>query len=248
MSASASFSLIAARIQDRMVRLPLMTPLELKRFDDELLAWRDTLHPVLRSGRHGPESVRLAGLLLNYRYLNQMMLLHRPYLLIQSIKAGLQDDLSSDYINSNADACCKFAQDSIRDIAESWYPSQLLAWNASWFLFQAALVVLLRLLSGTYGDQSSNLEASVIQCLASLEQMRTWRGSAAQTHDLISFIFNARGTGEQGWRFNSLPDGALMDLLSFDAVAGGDWAELLDASGGFSQEQAVFTTASDAPS
>lgn len=243
MNASASFSLIAARMQDRMVRLPLMTPPELKRFNDELLAWRESLHPVLRSGRYCPESVRLACLLLNYRYLNQLMILYRPYLLIQSIKSGLQDDPSSDYMSSQADACCKFAQDSIRDIAESWYPNQLLAWNSSWFLFQAALVVLLRLLSGTCPDQSSSLEASIIQCLASLYQMRTWRGSAVQTRDLVSFIFNARGTGEDGWRFNcSLPDEALMDLLSFDCVADSDWAELLDATGGFPQEDAAFAT------
>lgn len=228
MRSSVSFCCIAARIQDRMARLPMITLPEIEKLDTELLEWRRSLDPVMRNNLQAPEQVRAACLLLHYRFLNQRMILYRPYLLIHSIKANPNEDSPSESIISTAHTCCEIAQDSIRFIAESWYPNQLLAWNSSWFLFQAALVVLLTLISAQSPDQNLSLESSIIQCLTHLDQMRRWRGPAAQTHDLISFIFNARENSKNPLESEcSLPEEAFADLLDFGStMIDGDWAAL----------------------
>ena len=228
MRSSASFCRIAARIQDRMARLPMISLSELKRLDEELLEWRGCLDPVMRNSRQAPERVRAACLLLHYRFLNQRMTLYRPYLFIHSIKGNSNEDRPSESITATAHTCCEIAQDSIRFIAESWYPNQLLAWNSSWFLFQASLVVLLTLVSAQSPDRTLSLESSIIQCLTHLDRMRRWRGPAGQTHDLISFIFNARENSKNPWESEfSFPEEAFTDLLDFgSAMIDGDWAAL----------------------
>src|SRR5687768_14875023 len=133
-----------------MAQTSLIPPAELNSLDRELLAWHERLHPIFRSGRHGPEPIRLASLVLQFRYLNLRMLLYRPYLLVRSIKAGTAVVSSEkDDIISLSNTCCSLAQETIEVIIRNWYPNQMLAWNASWFLFQACLVLLLWLLSSS---------------------------------------------------------------------------------------------------
>ncbi|KAG9252926.1 uncharacterized protein F5Z01DRAFT_168252 [Emericellopsis atlantica] len=228
--ANVSFALIAARIQDRMAELPLTTPAELKKLDEELLDWRANINPILNNGRHSPEPVRLACIVLGLRYLNQRMTLHRPFLLLQTIKASTEGNMVSQDADRIADTCCAIAQETINTIADNWYPNQLLGWNCTWFLFQACLVILLKLLSKTAGADSQILEVCVVQCLELLTEMRPWRRSAAQTHDLLLFIFNARTASTQDWGANcSLSDEALLNLLGFGPIDGDvDWSQILD--------------------
>lgn len=227
MSANVSFSMIAARIQDRMAQTPLVPPIELERLDSELRSWHENLHPILREGRHCPETIRLASLVLRYRYMNMRMLLHRPFLLIQAIKAGTADDMSESQVTDPlANTCCWLAKETIDLITGNWYPNQVLAWNSSWFVFQACLVILLRLLSPSISTEEHEVfENTVTEALNLLTEMCPWRVSAGQTHDLILFIFSARATSHQSWDSSwSLSDDQLMDLLGFESILGdGNW-------------------------
>ncbi|KAF4446658.1 hypothetical protein F53441_9699 [Fusarium austroafricanum] len=222
MNASASFSLIAARIQERMTGSPLIPPCQVKKFDDELLSWHDQLHPAFRADRKPPGEVCLAALLLEYRYLNTQMILHRPYLLVQAIKAN--DGLENQDTISSANICCEVAKQTVDMIARNWYPNQILAWNASWFLFQACLVLLLRLLSPfTSPSEIGQLEDAITQSLSLFADMRPWRDALCQGHDLILFIYSPRNTGNQEWDSSwLLSDDDLVNSLGISAFLE-DW-------------------------
>jgi hypothetical protein len=155
------------------------------------------------------------------------MLLYRPYLLVRSIKAGTAVVSSEkDDIISLSNTCCSLAQETIEVIIRNWYPNQMLAWNASWFLFQACLVLLLWLLSSSISPHEAEAFGDAVKrALNILTEMRPWRGSAAQTQDLIMFIFSARTGDQHTWETNwSLSDDELMTLLGFSGmVEDGTW-------------------------
>lgn len=204
-----------------MARASPVPPSELDLLDAEVVSWYENAHPILHSGRHSPERIRLASLLLQYRYMNLRMLLYRPYLLVQSIKAGTQEKSpNAQGIAPLADKCCSLAKENIELIMASWYPNQVLAWNSSWFLFQACLVLLLRLLSqSTPSSEVDAYEEIIARSLQLLVDMRPWRVSVAQTHDLILFIFSARTATHQTWDSNwSVSDEELMNLLGFGGM------------------------------
>lgn len=221
LSTSAAYSTIAARIQDRMAQGSLIPAAELKGLDGELLAWHEKLHPVFLKGLDTPQPIRLAALVLRFRYLNLRMLLYRPYLLIRSIDLGTAGSSSEQgSIVSLSDSCCLIAQETIDLIVGHWYPSQMLAWNASWFIFQATLVLLLRLLSSSISSSEVEIfEGYMTRALEILTEMRPWRGSAAQTYDLLQFIYSTRTRIQQPWETDwPLSDEDLMKLLGFSGM------------------------------
>ena len=215
-----------------MTRLPFMTPKELKKFDSDLLSW----HAGLRDAHHSPESIRLACLLLQYRYLNQRMTLYRPYLLIGAVKLSTATETLSEDILSASQRCCAIARETVRLIADTRYPNQVLAWNSTWFLYQAALVLLLDILSpATFQSQDS--DRPIVQCLGLLDQMRQWRASAATTHDILQFIFDSSGLINVQSRESvpSLSDEALVEMLGYDPCGSLTWADVFNVDGGLPQ-------------
>ncbi|KAF4342795.1 lactose regulatory lac9 [Fusarium beomiforme] len=116
-NASASFSIIAARIQERMVDSPLMAFSEVKRFDNELLAWHGNLHPEFRGSYKPGDAICLAALLLEYRYLNARMLLYRPFLLIWFIKrCNVQNSLGHQDMTSFTPSSIDLMTDAFSNI------------------------------------------------------------------------------------------------------------------------------------
>lgn len=211
MKASASFSIIAARIQERMAKTPLIPPFEVKQFDDELLNWHDNHHSLIQGHHNSHADISLAALLTEYRYLNTRMLLHRPFLLVQCIKAG---DVQSD-MASSANTCCYIAKQTVDTIAKTWYPNQILAWKASWFLFQACLVLLLRLLSTSISPiEADELEDYITRSQRLFTEMHPWRAASKQGQDLIQFIFSSRDKGNDAWESGwMMTDDDLVNLL-----------------------------------
>ena len=206
-----------------------MTLKELKQFDNDLLGWHASLHPVLRDAHQSPESSRLACLLLQCRYLNQRMTLYRPYLLIGAMKHGTATEPPSEDILSASQRCCAIAQETVRLIANTWYPNQLLAWNFTWFLYQAALVLLLDILSPTPSERQSS-DASIVECLGLLDRMRRWRASAATTLDILQFIYDSRLIDRQSREsVSSLSDEALVEMLGYDPSGNLTWADVFNA-------------------
>uniref|UniRef100_A0A0B7KI12 Xylanolytic transcriptional activator regulatory domain-containing protein n=1 Tax=Bionectria ochroleuca TaxID=29856 RepID=A0A0B7KI12_BIOOC len=238
---SASFCRIAARIQDRMARLPLLLPNELKQFNQELLAWHADIHPIFRDPKHSPEPIRLASLILQYRYLDQRMTLYRPYLLLRSLGASSRSEHSPrNDTAAIADTCVTIARETIELIKANWYPNQLVAWNSSWFLFQAVLVVLLGLSSATPETDVQPLEREIEESLRLFNEMCRWRGPAAHTHDLIQFIYESRALEEHDLGVEELlSDEALMILLGFEPNSELAWAGLFDGEQG-SSESGMF--------
>ncbi|EUC41474.1 hypothetical protein COCMIDRAFT_66973, partial [Bipolaris oryzae ATCC 44560] len=182
MNASVTFSIIAARIQGHIAKTPLIPPATLKQFDNELLNWHENHRLVFRGDCEPNGDISLAALLIEYRYLNTRMLLHRPSLLVQCVKAGNVDSEMTSFANT----CCCVAKKTVDTIAKTWYPNQLLSWKASWFLFQACLVLLLRLLSTSISPfEAKELEDYITRSMDLFTKMYPWRTALKQGQDLI---------------------------------------------------------------
>lgn len=217
-----------------MARLPLLLPNELKQFDQELLAWHSDVHPIFRDPQHSPEPIRLASLTLQYRYLDQRMTLYRSYLLLRSLGASSRSECSPrDETAAIADTCVAIARETIELIKVKWYPNQLVAWNSSWFLFQAVLVVLLERNSATPETDVQPLERDIAESLTLFNEMSRWRSPAAHTHDLLQFIYESRALEEHDLEAEELlSDEALMILLGFEPNSDLAWAGLFNAEQG----------------
>jgi hypothetical protein len=114
------------------------------------------------------------------------------------------------------------------------------AWNSSWFLFQAVLVVLLGLSSATPETDVQPLEREIEESLRLFNEMCRWRGPAAHTHDLIQFIYESRALEEHDLGVEELlSDEALMILLGFEPNSELAWAGLFDGEQG-SSESGMF--------
>ncbi|KAJ6195925.1 fungal-specific transcription factor domain-containing protein [Bipolaris maydis] len=218
MNASVTFSIIAARIQGRIAKTPLIPPAAVKQFDNELLKWHDNHHLVFRGDSEPNQDISLAALFIEYRYLNTRMLLHRPFLLVQCVKAG---NVHSDLM-SFANTCCCVAKQTVDTIARTWYPNQLLSWKASWFLFQACLVLLLRLQSTSISPFEANeLEDYITQSMDLFTKMYPWRTALKQGQDLIQFIWSSRNKGNEAWGSSWLiSDDDLVSLLGISDLTG----------------------------
>ncbi|XP_014550142.1 hypothetical protein COCVIDRAFT_116358 [Bipolaris victoriae FI3] len=218
MEASVTFSIIAARIQGRIAKTPLIPPAAVKQFDAELLNWYDNHHLVFQGDHEPYEKIPVAALLIEYRYLNTRMLLHRPSLLVQCVKAG---NVHSD-MASFAKICCCVAKQTVDTIAKTWYPNQLLSWKASWFLFQACLVLLLNLLSTSVSPSEANeLEDYIARSMDLFAKMYPWRTALKQGQDLIQFILLSRNQSNEGWGSNwFISDDELVSLLGISELTG----------------------------
>jgi hypothetical protein len=200
---------------------------ELKQFDQDLLAWHSNIHPILREAKHSPEPIRMASVMLRFRHLNQRMTLYRPHMLISSLMPnGHGQAPSTEDSSILADVCDSIAQETVQFVSDSWYPNQYLAWNSSWFLFQAALVILLKLFTLPPGADTRLHECAVVESLKLLNQMRKWRGSAADSHDLLQFIYESREHSQGDLEAEpTLTDDKWMMLLRLDAGMDQMWPD-----------------------
>ena len=239
---SAAFCKIAARIQDRMANTSLIPPAELKQFDEELLAWHSNIHPILREAKHSPEQIRMASLMLQFRYLNQRMVLYRPYILTWCvIKTDCNQAPCSEEVLSFADMCNSIALETVKFANDSWYPSQILAWNSTWFLFQAALVVLLKLLAMPSQADTEQQDRAIRESLKLLDQMRKWRSPAADSHDLIQFIYESRVLKKDDLGADPiLSDDTWMTFLGLGPNDDHGWSDALEFGSGDHESSAQF--------
>ena len=237
--ARVEFCKIATRIQDRIARLPPVTPTDVSQFDEELRAWRSGLHPILQDSEDGSEPLRAARALLFYRLMTLRLVLYRPCLLNATLKRVAAKEIS-DEEQSIVNKYSMVALETINFIARRWFPNQISAWNGVWHIFQATVVVLLLLLSDPESPKRYDWEVSICKALEVLNNMRLWSAHAARSYDVIQLLYEARNSAHQDEGSDiSIPDCAFLDLLDMDMFDDDfQWQEFLDLGGDVLQNNA----------
>lgn len=211
--ASARFCLIANRIQDKFAQIGRTTFGEVLAFDKELQDWHFSLPDMLKWPNKCPRKLLIARDFMHNRYMNLRLILYRPTQLHRLNPRASIHEISSQEL-SVQNTCHEIAVEAVESISRTWTPNRVHVWNASWYLFQAAMVPLLTLAQKT-GDQGQALERDLSsskdvlrKILDLLSQMAPWMRSADRSRHIIVAIFDALSSAEAR-RTPSVSDGDL---------------------------------------
>ncbi|KAK5046331.1 hypothetical protein LTR84_008475 [Exophiala bonariae] len=232
LDASAKFCLLANRIQDRFAQIGRMTFGEVIAFDKELQNWQSSLPDVLKSPNRCPGHLLIARDFMHNRYINLRLILYRPVQLHRFNPRGSIHEIKDQELLIH-NTCHDLAVDAVEAISKTWTRNRVHVWNASWYLFQAAMVPLLTLAQRTGDQVQSNNPASkdiLRKILDLLHQMEPWMRSADRSRHIVVAILDALSNAETR-RTPSLSDGD-MNFFGWydDQVTFGDdidWSEFL---------------------
>ena len=220
--ASEQFCKIAAHIQHRMAVVPLLAPPEITDLDSKVLNWQNSLHPLLRDAHHCPEVLRSARALLRCRLCTLRLALYRPHLVNAALNRG--PDCPSSETTAAKDlirTCRNIAVDTIDTIAADWFPNQISAWHSVWHMFQAALVLLLALITEPENTETQLWDQTLQRATDLLHQMERWCPGASRSGEVVRFLYSARGPSSmpaEELLSICLSDNAFDDLLNMDMM------------------------------
>lgn len=211
--ASAKFCLLANRIQDSFAQIGRTTFGEVVAFDKELREWHSSLPDILKSPGQCPAQLLIARDFMHNRYINLRLILHRPAQLHHFNPRGSTHEISQQEL-SVYHTCHELAVEAVESISSTWTRNRVHVWNASWYLFQAAMVPLLTLAQRT-GDQvqSNNNQLPISKDILRkiidlLYQMEPWMRSADRSRHIVVAILDALSSDEAR-RTPSVSDGDL---------------------------------------
>ncbi|KAF9888223.1 hypothetical protein FE257_009218 [Aspergillus nanangensis] len=190
LAASEQFCKIATRIHERLVQTPLITPGEISELDQDLLAWRDSLHMFFANREHCPSHLRVARGLLWCRFMTTRLTLYRPYLLSAALHRK-QGSEASQKGRSLAVQCVEIARDAIEVIGLDWFPNHILSWNDAWHLFQICLVLVLAAVSVNESvDGSDGGDEYIARALNLFARMEPFNAGATRSRRVIQLLYD----------------------------------------------------------
>jgi len=168
---------------------------------------------MLKAPSKCPNRVLIARDFMHNRFLNLRLILYRPTQLHRLNPRASIHEISQQEL-SIQETCHEIAVEAVESISRTWTPNRVHVWNASWYLFQAAMVPLLALVQKT-GEQGLALECDLStskellrKILELFSQMAPWMRSADRSRNIIVSIFDALSSAEAR-RTPSVSDGDL---------------------------------------
>ncbi|MCJ1479561.1 hypothetical protein MMC13_008247 [Lambiella insularis] len=186
------FCRIATNVQDRLAMSPFVEFTDMAMLDTELYAW----FLNLKKKFEGPDSTAFltARAILNWRYYNLRIVLHRPVLLRVAMRGLLQESslktLSSDEISAIG-KCRTAASKAIDDIGHHLQPNQLSGWNGAWFLYQACMVPLVSIFMDPTNKGAGDWRQQIEAALELFDRMADWSLAARRTKEVVSRVYEA---------------------------------------------------------
>ncbi|KAG5775996.1 hypothetical protein H9Q73_010338 [Fusarium xylarioides] len=219
LAASERFCRIATRVQQRLARLPLISPDEIDEFDHELIAWKDSLHMFLGHREQCPPSINTARAILWWRWITTRLTLYRPGLLITALRQkpwGQENTREA----AHARKCVQIAKEGVDLMALDWVSNQFLCWNSAWNLFQVSLVLVLGLMSDK--QEAGNLKCydSVCQAIELFALMEPLDAGCTRSRKLLQGLLDNTKGAEENTAFPT-PEGLdnfILDYLGTDLV------------------------------
>ncbi|KAF5608212.1 lactose regulatory [Fusarium subglutinans] len=219
LAASERFCRIATRVQQRLARLPLISPDEVDEFDRELIAWKDSLHMFLAHREQCPPSVNTARAILWWRWITTRLTLYRPGLLITALRHrpwGQENTREATHTRK----CIQVAKEGVDLMVLDWASNQFLCWNSAWNLFQVSLVLVLGLISDKEAADKLDCYAYVCQAIELFAQMEPIDAGCTRSRKLLQGLLD----NTKGFETNdasSISDGfdfSIFDYLGTDTI------------------------------
>jgi hypothetical protein len=207
-----------------------MTKDEILRFDEELMEWRGSLHTFLDKQDNCPPALRVVRGWLWSRFLTTRLTLYRPCLLQAALRQSLEPD-SPGYDRNLVTKCVEVARDTVDTLTLDWIPNQLVSWNASWHLFQAALVLVLALALDIDWARENSCHESVQKALDLFSCIEHASPGGSYSREMIRHLYlvaERNGPESINEKHIEITSTFTLDLLDADLMGqDGDWLELL---------------------
>ncbi|KAF5986342.1 lactose regulatory [Fusarium coicis] len=219
LAASEKFCRIATRVQQRVARLPLISPDEVDEFDRELIAWKDSLHMFLAHREQCPPSINTARAVLWWQWITTRLTLYRPGLLIAALRQkqwGQENTREA----IHARKCIQIAKEGVDLMARDWVSNQFICWNSAWNLFQVSLVLVLGLMSDKHEANNLKCYESVCQAIELFALMEPLDAGCTRSRKLLQGLLGNTKGAEENTAFPT-PEGLdnfILDHFGTDLV------------------------------
>lgn len=168
---------------------PLLRPEDRRNLDRQLTGWYNNLPWLLRTSDPCAEPLYVARCIMKWRYQNLRMLLHRPVLLTLASN-GSSGHLSEEEVAA-VEACRELACQTIEDVAREWTRNQMSGWNAVWFLYQAAMILLVSIFWQINSPHISEWQKQIETILELLDAMEDWSLAARRSREVVWRMYEA---------------------------------------------------------
>ncbi|KAJ9610516.1 hypothetical protein H2200_005293 [Cladophialophora chaetospira] len=191
------FCIISTRMEDALAVSPLLEEHERHALDALYLEWYR--HSSVQVGSPYPDGNESPGLttlknVMRWKYLSNRVILHRPVLLWYSMRKISWDKLPEEK-KAAIELCREVCAELISDIASSWRGQkacQMSGWNATWLLYQAAMVPLLSLYSDPRDiDVVHACRQQVEVAMRTVKDLQSWCPTARRSLEVLTRLYDA---------------------------------------------------------
>jgi hypothetical protein len=226
-----NFCVIATKVQQKFAEVNPPDCSEIDALDHEVVDWYRSVPSAFLNPKTCPERLISAQYMIQNRYFNLRLLLYRPVLL--SYATGKVRFSSLPLAEQSAvQKCQDIACCAIDQIASMMHAlNKVRVWNASWYLYQASLVVLLNIIIEPDHADMYKWRGRIDKVLEMFDGMSPWSMAASRSKEVVAMIYDACGGTRPANPFdqvNLLPTGAFdasaWDQLAFDTFNEG-WGE-----------------------
>lgn len=182
------FCKIATSIQDMLAISPLLGTEDRCSLDGQLVHWYGNLPWLLRTTDPCAEPLYIARCIMKWRYQNLRMLLHRPVLL-NLASSGASHATEHDI--AAIEACRDLAKQTVEDVAREWTRNQISGWNAVWFLYQAAMILLVSIFWQWDSPRVADWQKQIETILELLDSMQDWSLAARRSREVVWRMYEA---------------------------------------------------------
>lgn len=192
------FCVISTRMEDLLASTPILGEAELASLNSQFVEWYSTasVNPTTprRTGQGDTPGMIITRNVMRWRYLSSHIILRRPVLLWYAMRRIPYASLPQEK-KSAIESCRDTASDLINDIAANWKglkPCQMSGWNATWLLYQTAMVPLLSLFSDPQDHVVLDKSRRQIELtLFTLNDLRGWSATAYRSFEVVNRIYEA---------------------------------------------------------
>ncbi len=191
------FCIISTRMEDALAVSPLLEEYERHALDALYLEWYR--HSSVQVGSPYPEANESPGLttlknVMRWKYLSNRVILHRPVLLWYAMRKITWEKLPEEK-KAAIELCREVCAELISDIAYTWRGQkacQMSGWNATWLLYQAAMVPLLSLYSDPQDiDVVHTCRQQVEVAMRTIKDLQSWCPTARRSLEVLIRLYDA---------------------------------------------------------
>jgi len=195
------FCILSTRMEDALAVSPLLEEHERHSLEALYLEWYRHSSVQLHSPHALPTNespgVTVLKNVMRWRYLSNRVILHRPVLLWYAMRKQMTWETLSPEKKGAIERCREVCDDLINDIAATWRGQkacQMSGWNATWLLYQAAMVPLLSLYSDPFDLPVVRLSRHQVEiAMQVMRDLQGWSTTARRSLEVITRLYEASG-------------------------------------------------------